>query len=164
MVLSLAIPNNLVLTMSSLIGTTLATRRMQNLETLHYYVFNTLFPLLGYLDDQCSEFLESWMAYLEFKNIIEYYTTTVTSTQLKEEYNTMENCTLLKDIDNFMYLTQLYFLEDTPNQIQYILRTLLLWLKTFYTTISQYPTLYNFLAITPEEICHAQYYLTYPKK
>ena len=52
MVLSLAIPNNLVLTMSSLIGTTLATRRMQNLETLHYYVFNTLFPLLGYLDDQ----------------------------------------------------------------------------------------------------------------
>ena len=77
------------------------------------------------------------MAYLEFKDIIEYYTTTVTSTQLKEEYNTMENCTLLKDIDNFMYLTQLYFLEDTPNQIQYILRTLLLWLKTFYTTISQ---------------------------
>ena len=33
MVLSLAIPNNLVLTMSSLIGTTIATRRTQNLET-----------------------------------------------------------------------------------------------------------------------------------
>ena len=37
-VLSLAIPNNLVLTMSSLIGATLATRSMQNLETLNYYV------------------------------------------------------------------------------------------------------------------------------
>ena len=59
MVLSLAIPNNLVFTMSSLIDTTLATRRMQNLETLHYYVLSTLFPILGYLDDQCSEFLES---------------------------------------------------------------------------------------------------------
>ena len=33
-VLSLAIFNNLVLTMSSQIGKTLATRRMQNLETL----------------------------------------------------------------------------------------------------------------------------------
>ena len=52
MVLSLAIPNNLVLTMSSLIGTTLAKRRMQKLETLHYYVLSTLFPLLGYLDNQ----------------------------------------------------------------------------------------------------------------
>ena len=59
MVLSLALPNNLVFTMSSLIDTTLATRRMQNLETLHYYVLSTLFPILGYLDDQCSEFLES---------------------------------------------------------------------------------------------------------
>ena len=67
MVLSLAIPNNLVLTMSSLIGATLATRMMQNLETLHYYVLHTLFPLPGYLDDQHSEFLQSWMAYLDFK-------------------------------------------------------------------------------------------------
>ena len=49
MVLSLAIPNNLVLTMSSPIGTTLATRRMQTLETLHYYVLCTLIPLPGYL-------------------------------------------------------------------------------------------------------------------
>ena len=37
-VLSLAIPNNLVLTTSSLIGTTLAKRMMQNLEILHCYV------------------------------------------------------------------------------------------------------------------------------
>ena len=74
MVLSLAIPNNLVLTMSSLIGTTLATRRMQNIETLHYYVLCTLFPLLGYPDDQHGEFLKSLMAYLdfaEFPNLIE---------------------------------------------------------------------------------------------
>ena len=35
MVLSLAIFNNLVVTMSSQIGKTLATRRMQELETLH---------------------------------------------------------------------------------------------------------------------------------
>ena len=57
MVLSLAIFNNLVVTMSSQIGKTLATRRMQELETLHYYVLTTMFPLLGHLKDQCSEFL-----------------------------------------------------------------------------------------------------------
>ena len=45
--------------MSSLIGTTLARRRMQNLETLHYYVLRALFPLPGHLDDQHSEFPES---------------------------------------------------------------------------------------------------------
>ena len=42
--------------------------------------------------------------------------------------------------------------------------TLLLWLKIFYTTIGQYPTLYDFLAITPEDIAHLNYYLTYPNK
>ena len=82
--------------MSSLIGITLATRRTRNLETLHYYsyVLCTLFPLLGYLDDQCSEFLELWMDYLgfrEFPNLIEYYTTIGNSTLLKEEYITMDN-------------------------------------------------------------------------
>ena len=66
MVLSLAIFNNLVLTMSSQIGRTLAKRRTQKLENLHYYVLSTLFPLLVHLDDQCGEFLKSWMAYLEF--------------------------------------------------------------------------------------------------
>ena len=86
-VLSLAIPNNLVLTMSSQIGTTLATRRMQNLETLHYYVLHTLFPLQGYLDDHHGEFLKSGMVFVEFPDLIEYYTT-------------MENCTLFKDIKN----------------------------------------------------------------
>ena len=87
--------------MSSQIGTTLATRRMQTLETLHYYVFSTPFPLPGYLDDQCSEFLESWMAYLEFEEfpvLIEYYTTISNGTLLKEEYTTIKYCTLLKDI------------------------------------------------------------------
>ena len=52
---------------------------------------STLFPLLGYLDNQCSEFLESWMAYLEFNkfpDLIEYYTTIDNGTLLKEEYNT----------------------------------------------------------------------------
>ena len=60
---------------------------MQNLETLHYYVLCTLFPLLGYLDDQCDEFLESWMAYLdfgEFPDLIEYYITFSTGTLIKE--------------------------------------------------------------------------------
>ena len=99
--------------MSSLIGTTLAKRGTQNLETLHYYELSTLFPLLSYLDDQSGEFLKSWMAYLdfeEFPNLIEYYTTTGNGTLLKKEYTTIENHTLLKDIDNFM---------SSPNQISW---------------------------------------------
>ena len=113
MVLSLAIFNNLVVTMSSQIGKTLATRRMQELETLHYYVLTTMFPLLGHLKDQCSEFLESWMAYLEFKefpNLMKYYTTIGNGTILKEEYNTIKECTLLKDIKHFVYLNPTVFL------------------------------------------------------
>ena len=78
--------------MSSLVGTTLATRRMQNLEILHYYVLSTLFPLPGYLDDKCGEFLKSWMACLvEFPNLIEYCTTIGNDTLLKEDYITIEN-------------------------------------------------------------------------
>ena len=118
--------------MSSLIWTTLAKRRMQNLENLHYYVLCTLFPLLGYLDNQCGKFLESWMAYLDFMelpNIIEYYTTIGNGTLLKEEYNTTEIHTLLKDIANLMYYAQPNFSEDTPNQILHMLSTLLLWSK-----------------------------------
>ena len=53
--------------MSSQIGNTLAKRRMQKLENLHYCVLGTLFQLLVHLADQCSEFLESWMAYQEFE-------------------------------------------------------------------------------------------------
>ena len=83
---------------------------------------------------------------------------------LKIVHTTIENCTLLKDIKNFMYLTQPYFLEDTPNQILHMLSTPSLWSKTFYTTIGQYPTLYNFLAIVPKEISHWKYYLMYPNK
>ena len=74
----------------------------------------------------------------------------------------MKEGTLLWDIENFMYLTQLYFSEDTPNQILHILSTLLLWSKSFYTTIGQYPSLYNFVSITPEEISCWNYYLMYP--
>ena len=92
-------------------------------------MLTTLFPLLGYLDDQCGEFLESWMAYLDFKefpDLMEYNTTIVNGTLLNEEYTNIENCTLLKDSRNFMYLTQLYFSKDIPNQILHMLSTLIL--------------------------------------
>ena len=48
------------------------------------------------------------MAYLDFKefpNLIKYYATIGNVTLLKEEYNTITECTLLKDIEQFMYLT-----------------------------------------------------------
>ena len=136
--------------MSSQIGNTLAKRRTQKLENLHYFMLGTLFPLLVHLDDQCGEFLESWMAYQEFNkypDLIEYYTTIGNGTLLKEEYTTIKECTLLKDIEHFLYLTQSYFLDNTPNQILHLMGTLILGLKTFYTTIGQYPTLYDYLAI-----------------
>ena len=142
MVLSLAILNNLVLTMSSQIGNTLAKRRTQKLETLHYYVLSALFPLLVHL--------KSWMDYQEFNkfpNLIEYYTSIGNGTLLKEEYTTIKECTLLKDIKHFLYLTQSYFSDNTPNQILHQMSTLILWSKAFYTTIGQYPTLYDYLAI-----------------
>ena len=53
----------------------------------------------------------------------------------------MEKCTLLKDIENFMYLTQPYFSENTPNQILDMLSTLILWMKSFYMSVGQYPNL-----------------------
>ena len=137
--------------MSSQNGNTPAKRRMQKLENLLYYVLCTLFPLPVHLDDQCSEFLKSWMAYQEFDkflNLIEYYTTFGNGTLLKEEYTTIKECTLLKDIEHFLYLTQSYFLDDTSNQILHLMSTLLLWLKTLYTTIGQYTTLYDYLAFT----------------
>ena len=71
---------------------------------------------------------------------------------LKQRYNTIKECTLLKDIEHFMYLTQLYFLDNTPNQILHIMSTLLSWSKRFYTTIGQHPTLYDYLAITQEDL------------
>ena len=165
MVLSLAIFNNLVLTMSSQIGNTLAKRRTQKLENLHYYVLGTLFPLPVHLDDQRGEFLESWMAYQEFDefpNLIEYYTTIGNGTLLKEEYTTIKEGTLLKDIEHFLYLTQSYFSDDTPNQILHLMCTLILWSKTFYTTTGQYPTLYDYLAITREDLICWEYHLDNP--
>ena len=103
-------------------------------ETLHYYALTTMFPLLGHLEDQCSEFLKSWMAYSEFKefpNLIEYYTTIGSGTLLKQKYTTIKEHTLLKDIEHLMYLTQSYFSDNTPNQIIHIISTptLLLWSK-----------------------------------
>ena len=151
MVLSLAILNNLVLTMSSQIGNTLAKRRMLKLENIHYYVLGTLFPLPVHLNDQCSEFLEPCMAYQEFNefpDLIKYYTTIGNGTLLKEEYTTIKECTLLKDIEHFLYLTQSYFSDNTPNQILHLMSSLILWTNTFYTTTGQYPTLYDYLAIT----------------
>ena len=66
------------------------------------------------------------MAYLEFDefpDLIEYYTTIGNVTLLKEEYNKIKECTLLKDIEHFMYLTQSYFSDNTPNQILRIMST-----------------------------------------
>ena len=40
--------------------------------------------------------------------------------------------------------------------------TLLLWSKRFYTTIGQYPTLYDFLAITQEDLICWEYHLDNP--
>ena len=151
--------------MSSQIGSTLAKRRTQKLENLHYYVLGPLFPLLVHLGNQCGEFLESWMAYQEFDefpDLIEYYTTNGNGTLLKKEYTTIKECTLLKDIEHFLYLTQSYFSDDTPNQILQLMGTLILWSKTFYTTIGQYPTLYDYLAITREDLIRWEYHLDNP--
>ena len=89
----------------------------------------TLFLLLSYPDDQCSEFLQSWIDFAEFPNLIKYYTSIGNSTLFKKEYNSIENCALLKDIDNLMYQTQLNFSDDTPNQILRMLSTQILWSK-----------------------------------
>ena len=105
--------------MSSPIGKPLAKRRKQKLESLHYYVLTTMFPLRGHLEDQCGEFLESWMAYLEFNkfsDLVEYYTTIGNSTLLKHKYTTVKECTLLQDIKHFMCLTQSYFSDNTPTK------------------------------------------------
>ena len=127
-------------------------------------MLHRVFPLPGYLDDHHSEFLEPWMAYLHFRevpNLINYYTTIGKSTIIKEEHTTMENYTLLNYVNNLMYHSKLNFSEDTPNQILHMLSTLILWSKHFYTTMGQYPTLYDFLAIAPEDISHWEFYLAY---
>ena len=40
--------------------------------------------------------------------------------------------------------------------------TPILWSKTFYTTIGQYPTLYDYLAIMREDLIHWEYHLDNP--
>ena len=105
------------------------------------------------------------MAHLEFNefpNLIEYHTTIGNSTLLQQKYTTIKEYTLLKDIEHFMYLTQSYFSDDTPNQILHIMSTLLLFSKRFYTTIGQYPTLYDFLAISQEDLIQWEYHLDNP--
>ena len=95
-------------------------------------MLHTLFPLPAHLDNQCGGFLESWMAYQEFDkfpDLIKYYTTIGNGVLLKEEYTTIKECTLLKDIEHFLYLTQSYFLDNTANQILHLMSTLLLWSK-----------------------------------
>ena len=90
----------------------------------------------------------AYQEFQEFPDLIEYYTTIGNGTLLKEEYTTIKEFTLLKDIEHFLYLTQSYFSDDTPNKILHLISTLILWLKTFYNTIAQYPTLYDLLAFT----------------
>ena len=88
-------------------------------------MLNTLFPLPVHLDDQNSEFLESWMAYQEFDDfpdLIKYYTTIGNGTLLREEYTTIKECTLLKDIEHFLYLTQSYFLDDKAYRLPFYFR------------------------------------------
>ena len=89
----------------------------------------------------------AYQEFNEFPNLIKYYTTIGNGTPLKEEYTPIKGSTLLKDIKHFLYLTKLYFSNDTPNQILNLMGTLILWSKTFYSSIGQYPTLYDFLAI-----------------
>ena len=62
----------------------------------------------------------------EFPNLIKYFTTIGNGTLHKEEYTTTKEFTLLKDIRHFLYLTQLYFSDDTPNQILHLMGTLIL--------------------------------------
>ena len=72
------------------------------------------------------------MAYLEFDefpDLIKYSTTIGNGTLLKEEYTTFEEYTLLKDIEHFLYLTQSYFSDNTPNQILHMMSTLQLFRK-----------------------------------
>ena len=93
MVLSLAIFNNLVLNYVKSNWKNPSKKKDAKTRELHYYVLSTLFPLLVHLDDQCGEFLESWMAYLEFDefpDLIEYYTTIGNGTLLKQKYTTIK--------------------------------------------------------------------------
>ena len=98
----------------------------------------------------------------EFPDLIEYYATIRKGTLLKEEYTTIKECTLVLNIEHFLYLTQSYFSDDTPNQILHLMSTLILWSKTFYTTIGHYPTLYNYLAIMREDLIRWEYHLDNP--
>ena len=134
-VLSLAILNNLVLTMSSQIGNTKAKRRTQKLENLHYYVLGTLFPFPVHLvDDQHSEFLESWMAYQEFDkfpDLIEYYTTmemvhylrksTLQSKKVHYLRTSNTSCTLPNGISLTTHPTKSYTYDYTNTMVKNIL-------------------------------------------
>ena len=47
----------------------------------------------------------AYLDFMEFPDLIEYYTTIGNGTLLKEGYTATENYTLLKDIKDSMYLT-----------------------------------------------------------
>ena len=73
-----------------------------------------------------------------------------------------KNAHYLRTFEHFMYLTESYFSDNTPNQILHIMSTILLWSKRFYTTIGQHPTLYDFLAIMQEGLFRWEYHLDNP--
>ena len=118
-----------------------SNKKDAKLETLHYYVLSTLFPLLAYLEDQWSEVLSHGCLILILKNFLTLLNNTqctVIDTLLNQEYITIENHRLLNNIKNFTYLTLPYFLEDIPNQILHMLSTLILWLNTLLVYIPPY--------------------------
>ena len=105
------------------------------------------------------------MAYLEFEefpDLIKYYATIVNGTLLRKKYNTIKECTLLKDIEHFMYLTQPYFSDNTPYQILHIMSTLLLCSKISTLLFVKNPTLYDILTITQENLIQWDYHLDNP--
>ena len=71
---------------------------MQTLETLHYYVLCMLYPFLGYLDDQCAEFLELWLDYYGFRN----FQTLLSTTLLLEKIHYLRKSTLLLKIVHYL--------------------------------------------------------------
>ena len=85
----------------------------------------------------------------ELTDLIEYYTTTGSST-------------LDKDLHYLELVRQLNFQEKMPYKIMYLVSTIILWLKDFYTACGQYLTLYNFLAISCNDLCNWEQSLENP--
>ena len=104
-----------------------------------------------------------WLILNLLPNLINYYTTIVKGMLLKEEYTTIENCTLLMDTKKFLpYPTMFLGQHSQPNPTHIEYTTIVA--ENFLHNIDQYPTIYDFLAIAPKEISHWNYYLMYPNK